>query len=51
MLAEGPLLVVRDLSVAFRQGQRETLERRRLEGGHATFDDCVADLLRDSGDA
>jgi microcin C transport system ATP-binding protein len=25
MLAEGPLLVVRDLSVAFRQGQRETL--------------------------
>src|ERR1700730_4592485 len=30
MLAEGPLLVVRDLSVAFRQGQRETLAVCRL---------------------
>jgi microcin C transport system ATP-binding protein len=30
MLAEGPLLVVRDLSVAFRQGQRETLAVDRI---------------------
>src|SRR5438477_11500286 len=30
MLAEGPLLVVRDLSVAFRQGARETLAVDRI---------------------
>jgi microcin C transport system ATP-binding protein len=30
MLAEGPLLAVRDLSVAFRQGQRETLAVDRI---------------------
>ena len=37
--------------VGLRGETLEQLERRRLDGGHATFDDCVAELLRSSGDA